>query len=236
MYHKVSANGIRDFLTVSSDDLKAQFRYLQENGYNSIHLSELINYVSEQTPLPPKPVLITFDDGYSDNYNVMYPLLKKYGLKASIFLVPCFLKSRESNNKNGNEYLTVDEIFSMNPQVVEFGLHSYDHKNYKELDDQELADDLQKCKNSLSSLGIKFQPCLAFPYGSYPKKKTLRQKKFFKTLQNNQIKVAFRIGNRINALPVKNPLLIQRLDIRGDESLKKFIKKLKFGKSIISVF
>lgn len=219
MYHKIAADHTKDFLTVPSSDLETQFIYLQQQGYTSIPLSDLLAFVQQQKPLPDRPLLLTFDDGYRDNYEVMYPLLLKYNMKAVIFLVPSFL--------NTAGYLHKADLEAMDAQHIEFGLHSFDHKSYKTLSLKQLAADIVQTKNALSKEGIAFQPCLAYPYGAYPKRNIFKQRKFLEVLRHRGIAVAFRIGNRINALPLRRPLIVQRLDIRGDESLEKFKKKLE---------
>jgi peptidoglycan/xylan/chitin deacetylase (PgdA/CDA1 family) len=221
MYHKVSGNNNKDFLTVSLQQLEEQFIYLQQQGYNPILLSDLVAFVQHNKPLPAHPLLITFDDGYRDNYEVMYPLLLKYGMKAVIFLVPSFLGQQE--------HLCVADILAMNPQQVEFGLHSVDHKSYKTLSPEKLAEDIAETKALLRNQGISFQPGLAFPYGAYPKQNLRKRKKFFDVLRQQELVVAFRIGNRFNSLPLHNPLLVQRLDIRGDDPPEKFRKRLKIS-------
>lgn len=226
MYHKVSDDGSKDYLTIPSEMLERQFHYLQRHGFTPILLSQLVDFVKRRKPLPDNPILITFDDGYRNNYTVMYPLLKKYGMKANIFLVPTlFQDSNGVIDENG--YLCPEDILTMDGKSVEFGLHSYDHSNYKNLSLKELDADLTKNKQSLQALGIRYQPCLAFPYGAYPKRNFFKLHYFFETLALNNIDIAFRIGNRVNRLPLSNPLLIQRLDIKGDMSFIQFAAKLQ---------
>lgn len=227
MYHKISGDGSRDFLTVPVNDLEAQFRYLQAKGYTPILLSDLVQYVQQEKKLPPDPVLLTFDDGYRDNFTVMYPLLEKFGMKANIFLVPSYL-ANETTGKD-DQYLHLQDLQAMDPALVEFGLHSYHHKSYKELSQQALHKDLVDTKDWLTANYIPFQPCLAFPYGAYPKRRPERET-FFETLRFNNIILAFRIGNRLNPLPLRRPLLVQRLDIRGDDPFEKFERLLLRGK------
>ena len=69
---------------ISPDRLEEDLRYLCGSGYHTILLSELIRYIEEGEPLPEKPVLLTFDDGYLSNYRYAFPLLKKYRCKAVI--------------------------------------------------------------------------------------------------------------------------------------------------------
>ncbi|AXY75594.1 hypothetical protein D3H65_17140 [Paraflavitalea soli] len=233
MYHKVCAHGNADPLTVPVNSLEAQLQYLKQEGYHSIGLSDLVNHILISTPLPEKPILISFDDGYRDNFTTAYPLFEKYGIKANIFLVPAFL--RQEATRAGHEastYLRLEDIQAMDPGLVEYGLHSFDHKSYKILDNDAITADLLQCKNALTEMGISFQPCLAFPYGAYPKKDEAKRRQFLLTLANSQIVAAFRIGNRLNALPLRHPLLIQRLDIQGGNNFKKFTRLLRKGKTL----
>lgn len=224
MYHKVSPNDECDYLTVTSSNLEEQFRFLKRQGYTSILLSDLVNHVTNREPLPEKPVLITFDDGYRDNYTVMYPLLLKHELKANIFLVPAFLQQ--------DTYLQVSDLLAMDPNTIEYGLHSYDHKNYKQLSRQEIEKDIMQSREMLTRMKVPFQQCLAFPYGSFPKRNPFKLISFFNALAAKQITLAFRIGNRLNTLPLHQPLLIQRLDIRGNESFQQFEQKVQKGKKV----
>lgn len=233
MYHKVSAGDKKDFLTITTHDLEAQFHYLQQKGYTPILFSDLVSYIASRKALPAKPVLITFDDGYRDNLTNMYPLLAKYNMKANIFLVASWVRAGEQAAgpvTTEEEYLSVADINAMDPTQVEFGLHSLDHKSYAELSTEEVNVDIAGSKALLKAKEVSFQPCLAFPYGAYPKRNTRKQWNFFDVLAANQLALAFRIGNRLNLLPLRNPLLVQRLDIRGDESFQKFTRLLKHGK------
>jgi peptidoglycan/xylan/chitin deacetylase (PgdA/CDA1 family) len=233
MYHKVCAHGNADPLTVPVNALNAHLHYLKQEGYNSIRLSDLVNYILAGRPLPERPVLISFDDGYRDNFTAAYPLFEQYGMKANIFLVPAFLQQEATREtKETSTYLRLEDIQAMDPDLVEYGLHSFDHKSYKTLDNAAIAADLLQCKNALAAMGIPFQPCLAFPYGAYPKKEEVKLRQFLKTLADSQIVAAFRIGNRLNALPLRHPLLIQRLDIQGRNNFKKFTRLLRKGKTL----
>ncbi|WP_315817158.1 polysaccharide deacetylase family protein [Paraflavitalea speifideaquila] len=233
MYHKVCANGTADLLTVPANVLESQLHYLQQEGYQTILLSELVNHIRLGSPLPEKPVLITFDDGYRDNFTTAYPIFEKFGMKTNIFLVPAFLQEAVGKGTMGTSpYLWLEDIEAMDPGLVEYGLHSFDHKSYKTLPNKAVEADLHQCKTALSAMGIPFQPCLAFPYGAYPKKNAMKHLEFQKSLAACNIVAAFRIGNRLNALPLNNPLLIQRLDIQGGNNFKKFTRLLRKGKTL----
>ncbi|HEY4061919.1 MAG TPA: polysaccharide deacetylase family protein [Puia sp.] len=227
MYHSVSADGLRDGLTVDSEQLEEHFRYLQTNGYSTIGLSELVAFYDRGQPLPENPVLVTFDDGFLNNYEIAYPLAEKYKIKINFFLVPAFILI---GNYKGQRCLGPEEIKKMDPSLVEIGLHSFDHRNYADLTPVGVEQDLDRCLSAMDGMGILYQPCLAYPYGAYPRRKGHDQDQLFSTLEKNGIRLAFRIGNRLNRLPLRERFLVQRLDIRGDESMRTFRLSLAYGK------
>lgn len=219
MYHKVSGNGEKDFLTVTTDQLSMQWKYLKSEGYSPVLFSDLVAFVQNGKALPPRPVLLTFDDGYKNNYEVMYPILQHLGMKANIFLVPGYLQQQMS--AADGVYLDLAELKIMKPSLVEYGLHSFDHQSYKTLSPEALEKDIRKTVDWLSVQGIPVQPCLAFPYGAYPKKNLVKLKRFMETLDKSGMVLAFRIGNRLNAMPLKN-----------DDSFEDFVRLVKKGKAI----
>ena len=86
MYHHLSED-VTNSEMVSPEQFEAQIRALAEAGYTGISFDELQAYVLRGELLPEKPVVITFDDGYRSNYTLAYPILQKYGMKATIFAI-----------------------------------------------------------------------------------------------------------------------------------------------------
>ena len=86
MYHHLSED-VTNSEMVSPEQFEAQIRALAEAGYTGISFDELQAYVLRGEPFPEKPVVITFDDGYRSNYTLAYPILQKYGMKATIFAI-----------------------------------------------------------------------------------------------------------------------------------------------------
>ena len=86
MYHHLSED-VTNSEMVSPEQFEAQIRALSEAGYTGVSFDELQAYVLRGEPLPEKPVVITFDDGYLSNYTLAYPILQKYGMKATIFVI-----------------------------------------------------------------------------------------------------------------------------------------------------
>jgi peptidoglycan/xylan/chitin deacetylase (PgdA/CDA1 family) len=93
MYHYVSwlpasdpDMDLRKDLTVSPTDFEAMLKYLKENGYTTITTKDLWWSLDQTAPLPAKPIMLTFDDGYADAYSVVLPLLKAYGMTGVFFV------------------------------------------------------------------------------------------------------------------------------------------------------
>jgi peptidoglycan/xylan/chitin deacetylase (PgdA/CDA1 family) len=227
MYHKVQAIDLPDPLTISVRKFSAQLQYLISHGYNTISFGELNEHITSNAPLPPKAVLITFDDGYQDNFLYAYPLLVKYKVKANIFLIGgkvCSLQEDENN------YLNSLELRVMNSGLVEYGFHSFTHRDFALMSLSEMETDINSMQNQFKRFGIKCEPCFAYPYGSFHRKSREKQQAMEAIFKKYGILFAFRIGNRINKLPLKNNYLIHRIDVTGKESLWKFKLMCRFGK------
>ena len=92
MYHYLSApppgaDAVRRSLSVSPETFAEHLRYLKEAGYETISLADLALALQIGHPLPERPIVITFDDGYRDNYTQAFPLLRAQGYTATFFLV-----------------------------------------------------------------------------------------------------------------------------------------------------
>jgi hypothetical protein len=86
VYHNISeSEGTGE--TISKEAFENDMKDLIDNGYTAVLFDDLISYVEKGIDLPEKPVLITFDDGYLSNYELAFPILKKYNMKATIFVI-----------------------------------------------------------------------------------------------------------------------------------------------------
>ena len=130
MFHYIStppegADAIRRDLSTSPERFEAYLRWLKEAGFVTISLHDLILHLTIGYPLPEKPLIITFDDGYEDNYTNAFPLLQKYGFTATFFLITSFL------DQGRPEYLSWDQVIELHQAGMEFGAHSYDHPDLR---------------------------------------------------------------------------------------------------------
>ena len=228
MYHKIDLT-VRDMLTVSTAQFESHLKYLQEIGYQSITTKELSDFLENKTILPQNPVLITFDDGYVSNLELAYPLLQKYKMKATIFLPTAYLGGTSSWYEGGADLMNYGQLKSMDSEVIEFGLHSHKHSNFKHSNVEQMREELLTNQQILAQNDITFSHTFAYPYGGRPKKKgaSKAMKMMFAEIG---IKAAFRIGNKVNLFKPKDVFELKRIDIQGNDSFWAFKTKLKKGR------
>lgn len=129
MYHSVLREArFQGNYTVSPETLESDFAWLQKNGYHAVVVRDLLNYVNGQTPLPEKPIMITFDDGFYNNYYYAYPIAEKYQTKIVISPVGCYTDQFTGGDADhpNYSYLTWGEVEEMaDSGLVEIQNHSY---------------------------------------------------------------------------------------------------------------
>ncbi|MHB1687058.1 MAG: polysaccharide deacetylase family protein [Ignavibacteriaceae bacterium] len=209
--------------------MKNQFNIIKNEGYVTISFKDLIEFQEKKIRLPFKPIIITFDDGYLNSFNYLYPLLKKLQFNASIFLPISLIGKTNEWDYGEEEIIGYKEIQNIKDSHIEFCLHSYSHLNYNNLSLQEIKADIKSSIETLREYNVNFIPVIAYPYGRFPKNK-LTYKKFCSTLRESGIKYGLRIGNRINRIPIKDIYNLKRIDIKGTDSIWKFKIKLKRGR------
>jgi peptidoglycan/xylan/chitin deacetylase (PgdA/CDA1 family) len=166
---------------VSPEELESDLRCLRDRGYESVLSADLIAYIDKGTPLPERPVLLTFDDGYRDNYVYAYPLLRAYGMRAVISLIGECLDVPDAGDSGSRYYLSWGEAREMaDAGVVELGSHTYGlHHNTGDrlgasLDPNEdldayaarLAGDLTRMQQRTFTETGHTPLLLAYPYGA----------------------------------------------------------------------
>ena len=157
-YHKV--DDLFNSLSVSPSDFAEQMDFLNDNGYTTITPKELCDGIAGVSELPKNPVLITFDDGYLDNYTNAYPILKARNMKATIFAIAGFIGTHSG-------YMNWSQLREMEQHGISIESHTMNHKPLEGLSDDQIRTELTDSKDLLEQqLGhpIKY---IAYPTGTY---------------------------------------------------------------------
>ena len=156
MYHAVGDEiwGYSD-LFVSEAGMEEQLQYLQENGYEPIWFSDLAHIEDYE-----KPVILTFDDGYDDNYTVLYPLLEKYQTKATIFVI--------GNAMGSSHKMTQAQVYELAASgLVSIQSHTYTHGNLSAMDESALRQEMERSNAALAAATGQIPYVLCYPEGKY---------------------------------------------------------------------
>lgn len=156
MYHAVSDNiWGEDDLFVSPSSMDEQLAYLVENGYDPIWFADLAHVEDYD-----KPVLLTFDDGYDDNYSELLPLLQKYNVKATVFII---------GNATGRTHkMNAEQIREMaDSGLVSIQSHGYTHDDMDAMSEETLEYELGESKKEITRLTGRIPYVLCYPTGKY---------------------------------------------------------------------
>ena len=143
-------------LSVTPPDFQAQMDWLKASGYHPIDLNQLRAYFLKQTPLPARPVVLTFDDGYDDFYSTAFPVLTAHGFSAVSYVVPGFL--------DRPRYMTTDEVKAISSAGIEVGAHTMHHVDLTRQSAAGMALEIQGSKSVLEQMTG--HPVLDFCYPS----------------------------------------------------------------------
>ena len=158
-YHNVNYSDKPRLNSVTPENFAKQMAYLHKHGYQVIPFSELVNSIREKKSLPQKSVVITFDDGYEDNYAQAFPVLKQYHFPAIIFIVTDVV------GKPG--FLTWEQIREMEKSGISFGSHTRLHTYLPSLDKAEQRNQIQVSREILEQqLGHPIE-YFAYPSGGF---------------------------------------------------------------------
>jgi peptidoglycan/xylan/chitin deacetylase (PgdA/CDA1 family) len=170
MYHYIRVNPdpndqIGYGLSVTPEAFKAEMEFLAARGYRAIAMRDLEPYVATGRTPPEKTVVLTFDDGYRDFYTEAFPLLKKLGFGATLYMITDLI--------DNNRYLTADMLRELSAAGIEVGSHSASHADMPSLRPDRLRHELVDSRAILE--GIVGRPVVAFCYPSGRYSASVRQ-------------------------------------------------------------
>lgn len=148
MYHYIRVNPVPGDqlganLSVTPQDFERQMDWLAANGYHPVDLADVRAYFAGRAPLPAKPVVLTFDDGYRDMYTTAYPILRAHHFKAVSYVVTGFV--------GGPNYMSWDMIRELDANGIEIGAHTYSHADLTTVSPDELHLQLADSESTLAA-------------------------------------------------------------------------------------
>ncbi|MFH1691407.1 MAG: polysaccharide deacetylase family protein [Candidatus Omnitrophota bacterium] len=170
MYHSVGESLEKEsILNVSEEVFSKQMAFLRQGGYHVISLLELAQMIEDHKRIPFKTVVITFDDGYENNYTIAYPILKKYQFPATIFMVVDYIG--QSRQIRGHEYRFLDKkmLLEMAREgLMAIGAHTRSHPYLPDIKDGHMLDEeVVASKKDLEAILKEPVNTFAYPVGGY---------------------------------------------------------------------
>lgn len=174
MYHRIATiPGDRNALPL--EKFKDQMAYLKQKDFHTITMDTLENYYLHHTPLPKKPIVITFDDAYTDTYTTALPVLKEYGHVGNVFSIGNWQGTDNTWEHFGKERtttMTPDELLLWEKEGNYAGPHTMDHPFLTTCDDQRLMEELEGSRLAMESLTGSPKTCICYPYGDLDRRVT----------------------------------------------------------------
>lgn len=235
MYHMISEHLPKNQskfnrLRVTPKEFEKQLIWLKQNGFKSFTLSELVQLEN----IPEKSVVLTFDDGYEDNFTNAFPLLQKYDFKATIYIVLNRFENnwatdkdldKASNELNNEKMLSDEQIKIMiESGLIEIGSHTLDHVNLPKVNKEEKEKQLLESKKQIENIFNIKCDSFAYPFGFYDK---------------DSVEIVKNVGytnatTTVNGVFDKNKYSnfeIPRIMVSGRQGLYAFILKMKKGRN-----
>jgi len=211
LYHRIDISPLNSRYYVTPENFGAQMKILRDWEYETISTELLVRAITEGAELPPRPVIITFDDGHLDNYTAAFPIMQQYGFTGILYIVANYL--------GGDQYMATAQIREMHAAGWEVGSHSLNHRDLTILAPELQRDEIVRSRSVLEGeLGI---PILTF---AYP----------FGALNNAVVDYAHFAGYMAAMSATgytadqgsSNLFALQRVEIKGQDDVKSFIRFL----------
>ncbi len=217
-YHRVSASGKTNAMTVSEQAFKAQMNYLKENGYSVISIDEFMDFLDFKIQVPQKSVLITFDDGWRSTYDIAYPILKSLNFPATLFVYTDLVGTQKA--------LSWSQIQKLSKNGFSIQAHSKTHRNLVEMKKGEsfsdyysaLVNELASSKEMIERKVGKQCNYFAYTYGAYTNL-------VISLLKKHEYRGAFTVNRGPNPFFSGN-YTINRSVIYGKDDIEKFKKNI----------
>ncbi|MBC7225803.1 MAG: polysaccharide deacetylase family protein [Thermoflexales bacterium] len=146
---------------VTAADFEAQLLLLKQLGYHPVTVSEIAAALDGKATLPQRPIALTFDDGWREQYDIAFPILQRYGMRATFFVSTSFV--------GYSRFMTWEELAELRDAGMEIASHGRKHVNLADADDPEAWREIARSREVLEEkLGVS-AVSFAYPYGGYRK-------------------------------------------------------------------
>ncbi|MFF4834273.1 polysaccharide deacetylase family protein [Streptomyces sp. NPDC001315] len=229
MYHAVAAdpNDATRALSVAPEAFAEQMALVGELGLTPVTTADLATRWRSGRPLPGRPVLITFDDGYEGVHRHALPVLAKHGFAATLFVSTGWIRGAYDTGGGLDTMLDWDQVRDLAGADVEIGGHSHSHPQLDQLDDDSLRGELARCRDivadELGALPVSF----AYPYG-YSSRRVRDE------VRSHGFAQALAVGNGL-ARRRQGPYALQRVTVRRSTGIEEF-ERLVEGRTIARTF
>lgn len=211
-------------LTVSPDRFERQVRWLARAGFTGIRPSDWLMRRRDAKALPRKPVLLTFDDGYADLADYAFPVLRRHGFAAAVYIVTGQVggvNAWDMERGYGRlRLLTEEQILEAASQGIEFGAHGRVHADLTALSGEDLQDEVAESGRRLAGILGRRALSFAYPYGAHDELVRGRVGETFD--------LAFTVEEGLNELGT-DPLRLRRTMIMPGDTLLEFACRVRFG-------
>lgn len=230
MYHSIAhepASSIR-VLSVSPEAFADQIRLLAERGYTTLTTAQLSTAWRGDRPLPHRPVLITFDDGYQGVHRYALRVLRAFGFAATVFVTTGWLRGpHEIDGAALDTMLDWDEVRELAAEGAEIGGHSHSHPQLDQLSADALQWEVGRCKEIIAEQLGSPPVSFAYPYGY----STHRVRQATRAAGFAQ---AVAVGNAL-ASPRQDLLALRRVTVRRSTGLDEFARLVE-GRAITRTY
>lgn len=215
MYHGVSdtpPSFAGEDLFMKKSDFEEQMKYIKDHNYETIFADDI-----EGNHSGKKTVVLTFDDGYADFYTNVLPILKKYNLKANLYVITNAIDK-------GDNYLNKEQLKEIDDsKLVEIGSHTHNHSVLSDLNDTQIENELKESKEILENLLGHPVKTITYPTGAYNDNVLKKVEKYYD--------YAFTTNPQIHSTKEFNKHTIGRRGMGRNSSLKD-LKKILLRSSV----
>jgi peptidoglycan/xylan/chitin deacetylase (PgdA/CDA1 family) len=223
MYHEIVSGEPQEIHAVSVAQFTSQMNWLQQNGYTIVGFESQLSNDLRNILFPQKSVVLTFDDGYLDNYTNALPVLQQLGISATFFLIGGYIGSTSKwrkGNLSTTPLLNLQQVREMDRMGMQFGSHSMTHSDLTTLIPETLKQEISQSRNELEQALGKTVDTFSYPYSRY-------NSLTIECLKAHKYRLACTFQPGYVGRAGSKQFELQRIGIIATDSLKNFTMKVR---------